>query len=166
MHFLDIVRTIYLFATDRGAAPSHDTTVSRQRTGSRLRRRPGVLDVDPAVVKVRLRDLLGDSIQRQTQSTYNARPVPGPNQLPHSTTIVICEKHGKSLTDMPVRSAVAVERAGVDLLQRIAPGGDPQAAWRARLEDEVVLEHPQPAQTRKCTQRQTLTVSAPRVTCP
>ena len=43
-------------------------------------------------------------------------------------------------TDVPIGTAVPVQRAGVHLLQGVASSGNPQAAGRADLQDEVVLE--------------------------
>ena len=42
---------------------------------------------------------------------------------------------------MPVRPAIPVQRAGVDLLQRAAARGHPEPTRGASLEDEVVLSN-------------------------
>ena len=46
---------------------------------------------------------------------------------------------------MPVRPAIPVQRASVDLLQRAAARGHPEPARGASLKDEVVLSNVKPA---------------------
>lgn len=95
----------------------------------RLSSRTRVLDIDAAVVDVCFRDLLSDTIQGQSQGTWNSAAV----------SICHCASTALEPTDMPVRAAIPVQGTGINLRERAASSRNPETSRRASLQNKVVL---------------------------